>query len=413
MSFLFNQSSGCVPRASPVEKKTFRLDCFRFTFQGCIDVVFKNYVLLIAIRVFRAPETVKGILSAASYLGMALTPFALHFFTKIYPLPNNRVIGLLLFIVAGAVILGLFSTHWFMFSLAIILAKILYKQTFPFVTDIYNRNYPKERRGRILGILFTILGIAGVFFAYFCGRLLDHSLSNYHWILLATALAALCSGYIFLRIPNGHMMTYNRDSFLRSNLSILFNDRLFTFVLCLWSLTSIAFQMTAPLRMEYLANQRYGFNLSNGDITLITVTIPMITRIGSAFFWGKFFDTQNLALMKITINGCYLLSIPLFFFTDHFLLWIFSAIVLGLGYSGNLTAWQLWVTKIVPSPEKLGIYMSLDVAIMGLRDALSAALGYFLLSRSISLQTVCIMAMLLIVASLIGFCFLLKNPRLR
>jgi predicted MFS family arabinose efflux permease len=117
--------------------------------------------------------------------------------------------------------------------------------------------------------------------------------------------------------------------------------------------------------------------------------------------------------MKIMINGCYLLSIPLFFFTDHFLCWILSAIVLGLGYSGNLTAWQLWVTKIVPSPEKLGIYTSLDVTIMGLRDALSAALGYFLLSRSVCLETICIVAIFMITISLIGFCFLLKNPRLK
>jgi predicted MFS family arabinose efflux permease len=116
--------------------------------------------------------------------------------------------------------------------------------------------------------------------------------------------------------------------------------------------------------------------------------------------------------MKIMINLCFLVSISSFFFTKNFMLWILSTIALGLGYGGNLTAWQLWVTKIVPSPEKLGAYMSLDIAIMGLRDALAASLGYFLLSHSVSLHMICLVAIFLIGISTVGFCFLIKNPRL-
>jgi predicted MFS family arabinose efflux permease len=90
-----------------------------------------------------------------------------------------------------------------------------------------------------------------------------------------------------------------------------------------------------------------------------------------------------------------------------------SSIILGLGYTGNLTAWQLWVTKIVPSQEKLGAYVSLDAAVMGLRNAMSSWLGYYLLSRSISLHTICMFTTILMIISITGFAFLTKNPRLR
>jgi hypothetical protein len=412
MFFRSSQPRGPSVPVSAVERRTFRLDCIRFTLQGFIDIVFKNYVLLVAIRVFGMSDLGKGALMAASYLGMALAPFAVHFFTQICPLPSNYAISALLFTVSGAMGIAFWTDDWLIFLAAAVLAKIFYKQTLPFVTDIYNRNYPRERRGWIIGKLFTILAISGIILAKIFGKLLDNSLMNYRYILLITSLSTLACGYIFCKMPNGHAITNNSQSSLRSNLLILCNDRLFSLILFLWSLASIAFQMTYPLRMEYLANRRYGLDLSNDSITLITVIIPSATRIVSALFWGKIFDTQNFAVMKILVNLCFLASIPTFFFTDNFAFWIFSAVALGLNYGGNLTAWQLWVTKIAPSPEKLGAYVSLDMAIMGLRDALATSLGYFLLSQAISLQIICILAFILAGISAFGFCLLVKNPRM-
>jgi predicted MFS family arabinose efflux permease len=133
----------------------------------------------------------------------------------------------------------------------------------------------------------------------------------------------------------------------------------------------------------------------------------------STLFWGKFFDKQNLAITKILINGCILVSIATFFFTEHYWLLILSIILMELGHSGHLIVWQLWVTKIAPSPDKLATYVSIDVAIKGFRDALSVGLGYFLLSCSISLHTICIIATILAVISTVCFCFIVKHPRLK
>ncbi|MDR0740463.1 MAG: MFS transporter [Puniceicoccales bacterium] len=413
MARSFFRSQGTSTPVSDIERKTFRLDCFRFIFQGFIDAEFKNYILLIAIRIFNLSNTAKGLFSAAIHFGQVMAPCALKFFTEIYPLKNNLAIVVLLFLVSVNIGIATWTDQGIIFLVCVTLAQILYKLTLPFVTDIYNRNYPKVRRGQIIGLLFTISSLSGVGLSYFIGKMLDHSMDNYRLALFLAALSALICGYIFLKMPNGHVVPQTSAPLFHSKLSILFDDKLFLLILFLWSLMSIGFHMISPLRTEYIANAQYGTNLSNNDITTLMVTIPALTRIFSCFFWGKVFDTQNFAVMKILINCCYLISIPMFFFTESFSLLALSSIILGLGYTGHLTAWQLWVMKIAPSTEKLGAYVSINMIVMGLRDTLSAGLGYYLLEKSISLHTVCIIATILVAISTFGFVFLIKNPRLR
>jgi hypothetical protein len=121
---------------------------------------------------------------------------------------------------------------------------------------------------------------------------------------------------------------------------------------------------------------------------------------------------QNFAVMKVLINCRYLGSVPTFFFEESFSVLLFSFTIWELGSIGNLTAWRVRVTKIAPYLEKLGAYVGLDVAITGLRDALSAGLVYYFLSHSISLHKICMIEMTLIAISTIAFAFLIKNPRL-
>lgn len=401
-------------KTSPVERRTLFLDHPRFVLQGILDIEFKNYAAVVAISVFSMSHHAKGLIASASYIGMALSPLILALFTtKMIALETNRVIALLLSLVGMALVVAAVANCGLVFLIAIVFAKILYKQTLPFVTDIYNRNYPKKRRGRIIGYLFTILALSSVISGVIFGHILDRDLNNYRWIFVLGAFAAFFCSAIFRHIPNGHVLPANSQSLLRSNLSILFHDRLFTAVLLLWSLMSIAFQMTYPLRIEYLTNPQYGLCVLHSDYALLMITIPTTVRILSAFFWGRIFDTQNFAVMKILINAAFLLGIPLFFFSTNFWVLALSSVFLGLGYGGNLTAWQLWVTKIVPSPEKLGAYVSLDMAIMGLRDAIAASLGYFLLAHSFSLHGICVLSIVLVAISILGFYFLIPQRRMQ
>ena len=397
---------------SPLEQSTLQLDRPRFVLQGIIDIVLKNFTLLIAIRVFQMSNGIKSVLSATYYIGMAISPWVCQLFaSNTIPLQTNYVISLFLLLVGISFSIASFTSNGIVFLFAIIAAKISYKQTVPFVTDIYNRNYPKQRRGQIIGALFTILAISSALFAHLFAQILDQSLNNYHWIFASGAIASFLCCAIFFRMPNGRIIPGATHSLIRSNLLILFQDRLFSFILILWSLMSFAFQMTYPLRMEYLVNPTYGINFSNKQVALLIIGIPTVTRVLSAIFWGKIFDTKNFAVMKIMVNLAFLISIPMFFFCTNFWALAISSAILGIGHSGSLMAWQLWVTKIAPV-DKLSAYVSLDVAIMGFRDAIAAALGYSLLSN-VSLHALSIASVVLILTSITGFCFLIKNERLK
>lgn len=397
---------------SEIEKQSFKFDVCRFSFQGFIDVTLKAYALLIAIRVFNMSASMKSILVASNYIGMVLSPFVVQAFAKHLPIRNTYIVGIMMFMVGCCILGAAFASIGYLFIGLICTAKILYKETLPFVTDVYNRNYPKQRRGQIIGTLFMILAISEITFSFIGGKILDLSLSNYKYLVICGALAAFEGGLMFILLPNGQNIERRTGSVVKSNFRILKEDKLFTKVLIFWSLMSIAFQMTFPLRTEYLANKVYGLNLSNTKITFLIIILPTCTRFLSSIFWGKIFDARNFAIMKIMINSCFLIGVPIFFFSKNIILLSLSAIALGLGHSGNLTAWQLWVTKVAPSTEKLSEYVSIDVAIMGIRDALASASGYYLLSHNVSLNTISSVATLLIFLSTIGFYKIAQDPRL-
>lgn len=395
-----------------IERKTFKMDFWRFSFQGIIDATFKTYALLIAIRVFNMSNSTKSILASSNYIGMILAPFVVQFFARHLPIKNTYIVCILMICVGICLLLASCTSCGILFILLVCLAKIGYKETVPFVTDIYNRNYPKQRRGQIIGTLFMVLAVSEIVFSLISGKLLDHSMKNYRVILFLTALATFLGGIIFSKLPNAQKIQKKEGSVLKSNFSILKNDLLFGKILFFWSLMSVAFQMTYPLRTEYIANKVYNVNLSNSAITALIIIIPTCTRLLSSIFWGKVFDARNFAMMKIMINLCFLVGVPTFFFSKNVILLGISAITLGLGHSGNLTAWQLWVTKIAPSPEKLSEYVSIDTAIMGFRDALASVFGYFLIANGFSLHSISILAMVLILLSTLGFYQLAKDPRL-
>ena len=73
----------------------------------------------------------------------------------------------------------------------------------------------------------------------------------------------------------------------------------------------------------------------------------------------------------------------------------------GLAFGGGKIFWSLWVTKIAPE-EKASTYMSIHMALTGLRGSLAPFIGYAILSRS-NPAYVATVGMTLIVASIMLF----------
>ncbi len=83
----------------------------------------------------------------------------------------------------------------------------------------------------------------------------------------------------------------------------------------------------------------------------------------------------------------------------------------GFAFGGGKIFWSLWVTKIAPE-KKEASYMSIHMALTGLRGTLAPFLGYYILSRSMP-STVAIIGMVLILISIALFESVRGHPRLR
>ena len=83
----------------------------------------------------------------------------------------------------------------------------------------------------------------------------------------------------------------------------------------------------------------------------------------------------------------------------------------GIAMGDGKIFWGLWVTKIAPR-EKASAYMSIHMALTGLRGTLAPFIGYWILTRS-SPGSVAIVGLALILAAILLFETVRHHPRLR
>jgi predicted MFS family arabinose efflux permease len=168
--------------------------------------------------------------------------------------------------------------------------------------------------------------------------------------------------------------------------------------------------ITMPIRIEYLANPDYGINADNTTIAFLLLVVPASARILSTKMWGRVFDKLHLITTRNLLNIFFLLGIGGFFFTKNLVILTFAMILVGLATGGGKIIWSLWVTKIAPE-EKASSYMTIHMALTGVRGTLAPFIGYWILSRSAPTH-VAIVGMILIALSIVLFELVRSHKRL-
>ena len=136
--------------------------------------------------------------------------------------------------------------------------------------------------------------------------------------------------------------------------------------------------MLLPLRVEYLANPRFGLHLNEGDIALLVSVIPNVARLVLNPFWGSLFDRLNFFWIRVAINLTFVLAILSFFFTESMLGLMLGAVTFGMATAGGEIAWNLWVTKFAPA-ERVADYMAVHTFFTGIRGILAPITAFMLL----------------------------------
>ncbi|WP_421781683.1 MFS transporter [Kiloniella litopenaei] len=374
-------------------QQTYRWDCIRGIFQGFLDAGWMTFGLLIAIRVFDAPASLKAFMMGAGFVGYFLNPATLSLAAR-SQMKVTRLVGLY-FALSALILVGaaLASSLW-LYAGLVIAWFLVATQLSPLMVHVYAENYPNKERGSRVAMSFMLAGITGVAFSYCGGKLLDWDLSYYTLVLIIMACAAGSAGAAVTRIPFTHAIPYEGNKSIWQNISLIWKDGLFGWVLLAWSLVSIAHWMMMPLRIEHMVD----FHASNGQIALMTVGIPSLCQIVSTRIWGRVFDTLNFMVVRLLINGFFLLGFLIFFYTQDLLLLGIGSALIGVATGGNYFISNIWVTKLA-GKGKAAAYMSANAAVSGLRGLLAPFLGYLFWEQSSAVTVAWIGASLIMVSA--------------
>ncbi len=355
---------------------TFFWDRLRGLASGVSEACWQTFTLLIAIRVFQAPDMIKAILPASFSIGFLLTPITIFYLARLQWRTGTICACLACCGALGLIIVSQ-TTHLYFYILMVLGTQIVVSQIMPLITDIYTTNYPPQGRGSRFSTILMLSAGMGAMFSYLWGILLDYKLELYPIIFLTTAVAVLIAAFTFWKMPTGPLNPQATGN-PWENLSLAWKDKLFGWMLSAWMLLGLCNLMLMPIRVEYMANPLYGINATNEQIGIILGAIPFVMRIASTKIWGYFFDHINFIRMRVVLNLILLASILIFFNTSSLLLMGLGSALLGIGLGGGGITWFLWVTKIAP-PGKAPVYMSVHSAFTGLRGIFAPFLGYLLL----------------------------------
>ncbi|MFH1022348.1 MAG: MFS transporter [Planctomycetota bacterium] len=357
---------------------TFRMELRRALAAGIIETAGATFLMLIAVRQFQSSPLAKGVLAASANAGLLLTPLTvLVVARKNWPVSRAAAFfgaaGALAFLVAA-----LFPAEWtFILFAALAMTSLL--AAVPLMTQVYQDNYSEETRGRLFSRAVMVRVAVAAAFSWGVGWLLDADLGWYRWLLAVYAGAFAFSAWCLSRIPSRPLAAAERPHPFYA-LRFVVEDKLFRRMLMSWMLMGFANLMMVPLRVEMLANPRYRYEFTPGQIAFLTGVVPAAVRFILSPVWGWLFDRMNFIVLRVAINVGFAVG-TLSFFTGGGYWGVFlGSVAYGVAGAGGDVAWSLWVTKFAP-PSRVADYMSVHTFFNGVRGAVAPVVAFLWVSR--------------------------------
>jgi MFS family permease len=362
---------------------TYRFERWRASAAGIIEAAGTIFLLLFVVRWFQAGALAKALVAGGGSLGLMLAPWVVSRVEALGWPVAQAAARLAIIGAASFLMMALFPTLP-IFVVGSVLALTTSSAAIPLLTQIYQENYAgRERGARFARTMMLRIAVTAIF-SDLAGRFLSGHLERFRWLIVVFALASGFAAFCLAHCPSRPLVASGgRHPF--HALRFFRDDRLFRQTIISWMFLGFATLMMAPLRVEYLANPKYGVKwhgkaLTAATIALLTGVIPNLARLALNPVWGWCFDHMNFFILRITLNMGFMLGIPSFFTTGSAYGLVFGAIVFGVSNAGADVAWSLWVTKFAP-PERVADYMSVHTFFTGLRGVVAPLLAFHLVSR--------------------------------
>ncbi|HVY71240.1 MAG TPA: MFS transporter [Verrucomicrobiae bacterium] len=356
---------------------TFRYERWRAITSGMLETAANNFLLLIAVRWFSAGATAKALVAAGHSTGLLLSPVVVSLVARAQ-WPAAKGAARLAAVGAGAFFLMACFPVLPVFVLGSIIAMASWSSAIPLMTQVYQDNYPERSRGRMFSQTTMIRIATAVVFSEVAGVFLTGHLAGFSWLLAGFGLAMVAAWACFSQCPSQRLSEAAGSHPFRS-LRYAQEDRVFRLTLICWMLMGFANLMMLPMRVEYLANPRYGLTLSPAEIAFLVGVVPNTARLILSPVWGWLFDHMNFFVMRCVLNAGFAIGILSFFTSDSVTGLIAGAIIYGISNAGGDVAWSLWVTKFSP-PERVADYMSVHTFFTGVRGVLAPLVAFHVAS---------------------------------
>jgi uncharacterized membrane protein len=382
---------------------TYYCERWRAVASGVLETAGGTFLLLIAVRYFAAGPLPKAFIAASTSAGLLISPIVVSLVAH-SGLTASKAASRLA--AGGAICFLLVAVlpSLPVFVMGSIAAMAASTAAVPLVTQIYQDNYPELDRGRRFARTVMIRIAIAAAFSQLAGRILSVNSSYPSWLLATFSAAFVLASGCFARCPSRPLPTDGGSHPFRA-LRFVRSDRLFRQTLLCWMLLGFANLMMLPLRIEYLANAKYGVTLHGatlnaGMIALLTGVVPNLARLALSPVWGWLFDRMNFFVLRMTLNIGFALGILTFFTSRDLPGLIVAAVFYGISMAGGDVAWSLWVTKFSP-PDRVANYMSVHTCLTGVRGVLAPLTAFHLVSHFSMITVGCLSAGLIGVATLL------------
>jgi hypothetical protein len=395
------------PEPSPeVVTRAFNLELLRALPAGTIEAFGSTFLLLIALRHFQLSTNWKASIGAAQQIGLLVAPVILTRATRRGMLASDAISRLIVIGSVGALV-PLVWPNKYVFVIGCLIAFTAVGSQWALLQAIYAEQFPAARRGRLLSVTIGAKTACSGLVAYGVGRLLGKDAATWKWAQLML-LVALWGSATCIRSLHGGMLRLGtevkegeRERPWVRRWELLKTDRTLRLTLTSWMLMGFANLMMIPLRIEFLANQRYGINASSAKVAVLTISIPAVLRVILTPIYGWVFDHLPFFVCRILVNLGFAVSILTFFSGGSDLGLFVGSVVFGIAAAGGDVMWSLWTLRLA-APQHVADYTALHTFTTGLRGAVAPFAGLWLLDQNFSPQAVGVAcAALIVLGSLI------------
>ena len=382
---------------SAIARRTQIADIARSIPMGVLLPLETSVLLTIAIKQFHAAGWVKGLIASASGVGFLLSPL-LTAWTRRLGRPVMQVSALMAVVGACGYAVAA-SGQLVLLVIGAMVGVASFNTAIPLLTLTYQTNFSAVDRGRRVGRGLAVKVLASVTTALVVGALLNAHLDLWWLVLVVGSVAAVLAAVCTWSIPSGPLeRVAGRSNRPWPHFELLSQDRRLRRTLTAWMLMGFGNLMLFPLRVEYLAQPKYGVNADAAKIVLLTVTVPSAVRFVSLPVFGSLFDRMSFFSARIVVNLLFALYVAAFFTGRGNVGLFVGALALGIANAGGDLMWSLWVTKFAP-PDRVVDYMGLHTFFTGIRAAFAPVLAFLVIERAPLLSIAWVAAALMVVAS--------------